>query len=652
MKCKKCGCFLTSKVTCCPICHTYVNATDENTNNNNSNINQQQAPAPAQTQQPVTTTQAPAQTQQPVTTTQSPAPVQTQQPTTKQEEKHKKKKNIFKIIIPLIVVIVAGIFLYPKIKAMLYKPTVAPPEKLFETTSFWLVNNEKKAAIFNEDGKQLTDYIYTKGSKNFANNTALVKNDKEQFAIITSLGKEIVKFGKYDEIIELGANYIAKTSDDKYVLYNRAGKLIKKLKDKPIIFGIGYGLDISDEIYLYSGIYDDNKYSIINYAGEEIFTIPFVENEYTITASGEKKSPKAALYENKYLSVFYNQHNYIINILTKEKIFEFESPLYFNVAAVNEDKNEMFLKSISQQSGWNIDENESIEYKLIRNKEVVYTKTHEEEIDEVYYNNGIIEITDIFGNYILTETGEKLEVGGKGNIVGYIDYNNYIKLGENNTKELYVNNELKNVFNCGRVITNPARRNNYAEYGLYVLKDCKGEKIATTDNMIIKPDGSILNTKIYQYISEFDENGNLIVSEDGETSYLINTKGEKISKNYYFNKYRAEYENGIKNVFNSNKKLYIGTNSDETKTLFDTDGTEYATANEIDEIANVFSDNIYTVLEYDDYNVVYNITKQKEILKTKEKVYTKDQYIEVDYQDKIECYLYKNGKIFYTLELQ
>ena len=132
----------------------------------------------------------------------------------------------------------------------------------------------------------------------------------------------------------------------KIVNYLRKSKLIKKLKDKPIIFGIGYGLYISDEIYLYSGIYDDNKYSIINYAGEEIFTIPFVENECTITASGEKKSPKAALYENKYLSVFYNQHNYIINILTKEKIFEFESPLYFNVAAVNEDKNEMFLKSV------------------------------------------------------------------------------------------------------------------------------------------------------------------------------------------------------------------------------------------------------------------------------------------------------------------
>ena len=68
------------------------------------------------------------------------------------------------------------------------------------------------------------------------------------------------------------------------------------------------------------------------------------ENEYTIDKSGEKISPKIDLYDDKYLSVFYNQHNYIINITTKEKIIGFESPLEFNIAATDEEKNEIFLK--------------------------------------------------------------------------------------------------------------------------------------------------------------------------------------------------------------------------------------------------------------------------------------------------------------------
>ena len=46
-------------------------------------------------------------------------------------------------------------------------------EKLNTTTAFFLENNESKLALFNEDGEQLTDFIFTE-YRSFVNHTAVV----------------------------------------------------------------------------------------------------------------------------------------------------------------------------------------------------------------------------------------------------------------------------------------------------------------------------------------------------------------------------------------------------------------------------------------------------------------------------------------------
>ena len=575
------------------------------------------------------------------------------------EEKPKKKKGIFIALIILIILIIAGVFFYPKIKEYLSKTEPSAVDKIYDTTSFLLIDNNKKAAIFNLDGKQLTDFLYTEASAKFVNNTAYVKNENNEYAIINSNGKEIIKFGKYDKITDIGAAYIAKTPDNKYFLYNRAGNLVKELVSEPTPFGLNVNSDRTVS-YLSIGIFDNNKFTIINYAGEELLSFPFVENEHTVY-EGEKISPKTNLYDDKYLTVYYNQHNYILNLLTKEVIVDFDSPYYFKVAAVNEDKNEIFLTSVSQQIGWDYEDNndEIFEYKLIRNKEVIYSNTHEEEITEAYYNNGIIEIHDFINYYILTETGDKILLSGEQYILGYSDYTNYIKRGTNDNKELYVNNELKQVFDCEKIERNNTYKNRYAIHGIYVLKECEGyadkDSFFDTKDIIIKSDGTLLNDKAYEYVSEFDANGYLTVSEDGKVGYLIDSTGKKISKDFYAeSSYGYEYyEDDISLLrYNDKEKMfYIGKNQDETETLFDLNGNEYVTANSIEQTYNTISEDIFALLEYDDYYTVYNVTKQKEILKTKEEPDCESEYIEIDYDNKREYYSYSTGKLFYTLEL-
>lgn len=709
MNCQKCGCILPEGVTCCPSCGTFAETQNTNSKQQASTLNiQQQIPnnvnqmpqnisqqvlqtPPNQAQQPVagvaqqnvqtvvpsiqqnTQIQQPMinQIKQPVTSpTQQPlfpgqgVSVQNnlnQQSQIKQnqeniEEKPKKKKGIFIILIILIILITVGLFLYPRIKEKFDKTEVASIDKMYDTTSFWIGNKDKKAAIFNIDGEQLTDFIYTEASATFVNDTAMVKNENNEYAIINSSGKEIVKFGKYEKIYDISAAYIAKKSDNKYFLYNRAGNLVKELKSEPLPFGLNASL-YGTVSYLTIGIFDNNQFTIINYAGEELLSIPFVESQYTVEENGDKIMPKTNFYNDKYLIVYYNKHIYILNILTKEVIIDFDSQHYFNIAAVNEEKKEIFITSYQQ---FYYEGTEPIEYKLIRNNEIVYSKNNDYMINKVYYNNDIIEIHDIANKYILTDTGDKIPFKDTDNsrVLNYVDYNNYIKENENNKIELYVNNELKQVYNCDNANANAISENKYAPYGIYVLKECRDfeDKISffETRDIIIKTDGTLLNDKVYEYIGEFDENGYLTVSEDGETGYLIDATGKKISKEFYPEySFDASYgDKVIRQLRNTEKEklLYIGKNKDETETLFDINGQEYITANHINKTYNKISNDVFVLLEYDDYYAVYNVTKQKEILKTKEEPDCESEYIEIDYDNKWEYYSYSTGKLFYTLE--
>lgn len=145
MNCKKCGCILPEGVTCCPSCGTFAQTQPTN------QMSQEQIPQqPGMTQQPVANKSLiPGQG----TPIQNNINNQTTNSQSTYEEEPKKKKNIFKILILLIIVAAAGVFLYPKIKAMLYKTKISSTDKLYETTSFWLPNNDEKVAIFNINGE-------------------------------------------------------------------------------------------------------------------------------------------------------------------------------------------------------------------------------------------------------------------------------------------------------------------------------------------------------------------------------------------------------------------------------------------------------------------------------------------------------------------
>ena len=638
MNCNKCGYILPSGVNCCPNCGTPIG--EQSSHNNQQtpmqNVNQQPMNNQTQISEQNMLYQQSVNAQQPmpqIETTQ----VQSQPVSNEQKGNKKNKKGLFVIFFIGILLIIGGIFGVPKLKDIFNKISNNTSTKTVKT--FMLPNNSNLFAVFNVEGEKLTDFKYIPADK-FVDNTALAKNENGQYGIISSSGKELVPFGKYKEIQNIGAAYLARDSKDSYYLYNRAGKLVMNLNKNS-----GYLKNSSNPNYQYAGILDNNNFIFVNNAGEELLKIPFVSNENTIDETGEKIKPNHHLYYNKYLLVFYNNHNYIIDITSKEKIIDFESPLIYEIGAINE--NEIFIKSSRQNTKLNNTENKIYEYKLIKDKTVVYTKTHEKEIKYVYYNNNIIEFSDTDDSYILTETGEKILISNTQSIYEYIDHNNYLKRGENSNIQLYENGEYKKEFSCNGSESSKDS-SHYASSGVYVLKYCTGydnDNETSEENIIIKADGTILNDKVYYYVSKPDKNGNFVVSEDNKTSYLIDPNGKKISKNYDYNPYSSNYFT----IEKLTDKLYVGSNEDDTQTLFDIDGVEYKTAKYIELIDNA-TDDVLVQLEYDDYYVIYNVTKKKEILKTKNEPIYENGYIIIENGNITEIYSYITGKKFHSVE--
>ena len=638
MNCPKCGNILVNGTTSCPKCGTFIQSSDQNMyqqiprqQQNTYNINQQYNQKPNQNLKQ-----------------------SSQVNTTSYEEPPKKKKGILKALVLL--VIFAGIgagalfLLTPKIKNSLYKPKQASYENFLKSNSLLLPDENMNFAVFTVEGKQLSDYKYKAKTLTFVNDTAVVQNENGEYGIITSQGNALVPFGKYTEINAHTSIYIAKDSSGKNYVYSRAGKLIKELGATAEVFK-------EDRDYLYTGVFDGENYLIFSYKGDEVLNIPLVQTEQTMYESGKKKSPyiKADYYSDEYIAVFYNNHNYIVNIETNELITDFESNYVFTIAAVNEkNKNEVFITSESSVIGWTNSSEEKIEYKLIRDKKVVYAKEHNHQIESASFNNNVLEFEDISNHYLVTETGDKIVIDVEDNyIFSYVDFNNYLKRSPDRKVELYESGTKKMEFNC--IYADSSREsNNFAFSNVYVLKSCTGydkNDLSAERDLLVKTDGTIIGDKAYHYISIPDSHGNFIVVDDDETCYLIDPTGKKISKNYSLRKsYYEDYEPNIEILRYDAKDLYIGQNKDGTRMLFNADGTEYVTADYISIIRQSLLDDILVEVKSDGYYSIYNVTKKKEIFKGEEEPDYSEFYFSFTKNNKIELYSYITGKLFYTAD--
>lgn len=516
------------------------------------------------------------------------------------------KKYFLGAIILLIVIIVFVIV----IKSC-GKNDIKNIEDINKTTAFFIKNNDGKYAMFNEDGKQLTDFKFKDVKNTFINGTTVVENEEKEKAIINDEGKYVVEFGKYKYIYAKGGLYKVTDSEYNSYLLNSQGKQIEKLNKQELLDYVGESS--------YSILKGEKEYTVYSYMGDSIVTFELNEKE--------DDEPKVNS-RDEFVSIFYDNNNYIINTLTGKKITSFSSEQHFCVGEVNEDDKSQIILRTCTDWATKLD-NKS--FKLLKDDKIVYEKD-DKECNNVYLKGKHVVCASNDGKFILDSKGNKtINISDK----AYVDSENYVVKGGNsfNGVEFYVNGKLKKQVECLTL----KNSDYYNESGIYKLGTYYSTKCETTSGIykLFNEDGSLLTEDEYRSVTNFDSNGLAIASLDKENYYLINKKGKKVGNEY-------------KDIDSTSHEFYIAKISSDEKVLLDIDGKEIIKGETI--TLTKRNDKVYSLIKKGDNEyVVFDLDKKKEITKLEAKPQFYDNYFTVIDGDHTKYYSYTKGTSFFEV---
>ena len=524
---------------------------------------------------------------------------------------NKKRKNkCIIIVISVIVLIILGIVIFKLLNSN-NNNSKSLDEELTSSTSFFLKNEEGMYALFNIDGKRITDYEF-KYVYDFINGAAEVENENGDAGIISATGKPILKYGVCKYLNQKGAFFKCVDKENNNILLTSTGKTVLKGKNIDITSYIGE--------YKYILVKNENKYIVYDYKGNSM-------TSFSISDDKNVKSPSANS-EKDYVSIFYNNMNYIFDVSKSKLILSFKDQKHYCINSVNENnKDEIILRTCTS---WG-ESQEETGLKFIKNGKVIFTKTIGKYGSLIFDENNII-FDDGSYKYLLDDQGN--QVIKTYNTI-YKDYKNYITRAEgySNGADLYVNGKKKENFKCNTIESSSSK------YSVYLLKYCSG--YGDGNKIYINYDGTRINDKSYKSASSFDKNGYASVSEDGINYYMINLKGEKVS-DVYSNKrgYSIMY------LVEGSNELYIVINSDEPETLFRINDKKILTGEKIttEEVNGV----IYALVkESDDKYTIYNVDKNKKLITVDAMPSLYKNYFIVKNNSKEQYYSYTTGKMFY-----
>ena len=508
--------------------------------------------------------------------------------------KRKSKLPIF-IIIGIVVLIVIILII------CLSKGNSDTDRKVSYSDAYFL-KEESNYALFNKDGKKLTgfDFTYVGVVKN---GSALVKKGDEA-GIISSNGKMIVKFGKYKNISTVGGLYKAVDSDNNTYLLDSKGKVIADLKDVTMTNHIG------DETFTI--LYEKNNkvYKIYNSKGNMLTSFKGTDSETEKPRTNQ---------DNGFISIYYNNMNYILDGRLGEKVLEFKDSKHYCINNSTDDGSIITMNSCSTES------QEKTTYKFIKDGKLYDLN---DKCDKVQYISGNLVCTKDNKQYLLDS---KVNVGIAIDSVSYIDNNHYAKLkdGSFNGVDVYSDGKLKNI-ECRTI-----KDYGYSKSGYYVLGTYYSTKCNTTSGSyeFYNEKGEKVFDKTFSRVNAFDENSLARVSEDKTNYYLIDTKGKKVSNDY-------------ENIY-LDANYYIVT-KDSLKGIVDAKGKEIVKPiyNNVD-VFEVQGVKYAKLTTSDSKYIIYNVEKGKELLTLDTNPVTYENYIYITKDGKKVYYTY-TGKDFYT----
>lgn len=527
--------------------------------------------------------------------------VQPVQPKASLIEKIKGNKIVMIASIALAALLVIGLIFFVGSKIFGNKKGIEDPSY---STSFFLKNDDGKYALFNADGKKLSDFIYKKAD-NFFNGYALVINDKDQYGIIKPNGKMAVKFGKYPLIMEYNGLYVVPGSDEefRYTLINPNGKTITKMK-KLEISSLSYSVD--SIIYVES----DKTYDVYNYKGKKLVSFKKVNDD---------DKPKTNS-DSGYATIYYNGETVVYNAVTGDYIAKIkEKDTHYCVNDASEDGKILTFNSCVGT----FEKQDKVKYKVLVNKKEVKVDS---KCEKTYLSSDVLVCDTEDDKYILTS---KYKLGTK--ISSYstaiMDRETFVTK-EDDGYSFYKNGKMV------KHLTGISSMNTGKATDYFILKSSNDYLYYYYDK-----DGNKVIDKGFKIAQSFDENGLAIVGDDYYTYYLIDKKGKKVGDTYYNISRLGETDKYKVSTKDSSNRKYGIINSKGKVVL---DIKYYSIDSRL-----IYEDMYITAkTESDGEYELFNLKDLKKLGSYEDKPTLMDQYYYTTNNDKVEYYTYK-GKKFY-----
>lgn len=378
-----------------------------------------------------------------------------------------------------------------------------------EVTAGFINNEDGKYAIFNYKGEQVTNFIYNRVDVlGFRNGAAIVTNDEGKY-IVNQVGKELTNPNEYSSIDLSGVLYDASNGNSGYYLNNKGKKLYNKDE-----------YELIPELYLFlnfSLIRNKNTkdISFINTNGDKVFTIPYKE--------GAKDFTYVFSTGHEYITLFYNNKSYIVDLTTNKLLQSFDSKAAFCLDDYDKTNNVL----ITYKCGYT--EEDENKYKIFKNNKLITTNEFENKCANTHkYNRAVSFVQDkvLCGynyddSYIFDKDFKYLADTKDYDYM--LSLKDYIK-----DDKLYKNGKEVKTLSCLK----SAIKSKYSAEGVYRLVNayCSGSDGLTS---FYDLDGNKIGNNSYQYIGNFDGNGYAMATDGKGNTFLINKTGDKVITGKY-----------------------------------------------------------------------------------------------------------------------
>jgi hypothetical protein len=368
-------------------------------------------------------------------------------------------------------------------------------------------NKDENYGLYEIDSNKKPAFTYDAYTK--VESFGYLVQKKNDYGFIDMTGEEIIPLGKYPKLEVIDEMIIAYDKKDKETIFTMDGEELYK-EDKNTTITIS-DLPIVSQ---------DKKYTVLHMDGETYF-------------QSSSKITYVSVLDMEYTLIGYKDTVDIINNAT-EVATKIKLKGTYSCLATQADTGYLLYDETATKIAF-----------ITKDDKVGFTL--EQQVDDLYFdaNKNIVAVQ---GNtlYLLSNKGDKTTVGSY-----YQDSKNYVKKNEQyiygphtfyaNGKEVSVDGiQLDPLASFTKQDVFPVfvREKGYQFYSF------KGKPAFDT---------------VYRKATAFDTHGRSIVSEEGETYYLINAENKKVSKEYK----KIEYVG---------KNFYAGYTTDNRYDVIDADG--------------------------------------------------------------------------------